>query len=38
MKGTEIAERLGVTSTRVTRIIQDAVQMIRERLNEKKLL
>ncbi|MDJ0626415.1 MAG: RNA polymerase sigma factor [Candidatus Caenarcaniphilales bacterium] len=38
LKGIEIAERLGVSSTRVTRIIQDAVTLIRERLTEKRLL
>jgi RNA polymerase sigma factor (sigma-70 family) len=38
LKGIEIAERLGVSSTRVTRIIQDAVNMIKERLAEKRLL
>ncbi|MDX1921008.1 MAG: sigma-70 family RNA polymerase sigma factor [Candidatus Caenarcaniphilales bacterium] len=38
MKGIDIAERLGVSSTRVTRIIQDAVTLIKERLSEKRLL
>lgn len=38
MKGIDIAERLGVSSTRVTRIIQDAVTLIKERLAEKRLL
>jgi RNA polymerase sigma factor (sigma-70 family) len=38
LKGVEIADRLGVSSTRVTRIIQDAINLMKERLNEKKLL
>lgn len=38
LKGIEIADRLGVSSTRVTRIIQDAVNLIKERLAEKRLL
>lgn len=38
LKGIEIAERLGVSSTRVTRIIQDSVNLIKERLAEKRLL
>ncbi|HEY9886004.1 MAG TPA: sigma-70 family RNA polymerase sigma factor [Vampirovibrionales bacterium] len=38
LKGIEIAERLGVSSTRVTRIIQDAVNLIKKRLAEKRIL
>ena len=38
LKGIQIAERLGVSSTRVTRIIQDSVNLIKERLSEKRLL
>ncbi|MDX1918132.1 MAG: sigma-70 family RNA polymerase sigma factor [Candidatus Caenarcaniphilales bacterium] len=38
MKGIDIAERLGVSSARVTRIIQDALETIKKRLSEKKLL
>jgi RNA polymerase sigma factor (sigma-70 family) len=38
LKGVDIADRLGISSTRVTRIIQDAVALIKERLAEKRLL
>ena len=38
LKGIEIADRLGVSSTRVTRIIQDAIALIKDRLTEKRLL
>jgi RNA polymerase sigma factor (sigma-70 family) len=38
LKGVEIADRLGISSTRVTRIIQDAVDLIKDRLAEKRLL
>ena len=38
LKGTQIAEKLGISSTRVTRIIQDAITLIKERLTDKKLL
>lgn len=38
LKGIEIAELLGVSSTRVTKIIQESVNIIKERLAEKRLL
>ncbi len=38
MKGVDIAEELGITSTRITHIIKDALELIKERLLERKLL
>jgi len=36
LKGIEIAKRLGISSTRVTRLIQDGLDRIRKRLESKK--
>lgn len=38
MKGVEIADLLGLTPTRITRVIQDALDLVRERLLEKRLI
>jgi len=38
LKGVQIAERLGISSARVTRIVQDSIGLLRERLLQKKFL